>query len=233
MSTGTATFRPGSELPYHIHEVSEAVTILEGEASFSVQGRTYRLRRFDCIHIPARVAHRVLNGSENSQFVAHWAFATPAPVREPVKDRFVYRERGFGDPEPGDPEHIVRMSDAPMYELAEGTRFWDLFAGRLGSVGICGGYGEFNPGSSLPCHIHEYDESITIVSGEAICEVMGRRYQLGGCDTAFVPQGRPHRFLNQAPGLMAMIWVYAGNEPERTVVDTRYCLGALKWERAG
>jgi len=60
---------------------------------------------------------------------------------------------------------------------------------RFGSVGICGGYGEFNPGSSLPCHLHKYDESITIIKGEAICEVAGKRYLLSDCDTGFVPEG--------------------------------------------
>jgi hypothetical protein len=31
---------------------------------------------------------------------------------------------------------------------------------------------------------------------------------------------------------MAMIWVYAGGEPERTIVDTGYCTGVLEWKRA-
>jgi len=31
---------------------------------------------------------------------------------------------------------------------------------------------------------------------------------------------------------MAMIWVYAGSEPERTIVDTGYCTGHLKSDRS-
>ncbi len=45
--------------------------------------------------------------------------------------------------------------------------FSDSFAGRFGAVGICGGYGQFAPSSSLPCHTHHYDESVTIITGEA------------------------------------------------------------------
>ena len=78
--------------------------------------------------------------------------------------------------DPKDPEHISRFRTAEKYELAEGTQFFDLFAGRFGSVGICGGYGKFQPGTSLPCHIHDYDESITIVEGRG--HLRGRRATL-------------------------------------------------------
>ena len=231
MSTGTATLVPGTRLVYHKHTFSEAVTILRGDASFAVEGRTYHLCPFDCIHIPCGVAHQVENASDNAELVAHWAFATSVPSRELTKDDFVVEDRQLGNPRAGEPEHIVRFADAPKYELAGGTQFCDLFAGRFGAVGICGGYGEFNPGCSLPCHIHDYDESITIVAGEAICEVMGQRYQLKNCDTAFVPRGRAHRFLNASGDPMAMVWVYAGCEPDRIIIDTRYCAGSLHWTK--
>jgi quercetin dioxygenase-like cupin family protein len=226
MSTGTATIAPGQCLPYHMHSFSEAVTILEGEALFEVEGRSYRLASLDCIHIPAGVAHTVFNPSHEEPLLALWAFATATPSRDLVSTNFRKQDRSLQDPETWDPEHIIRVSKSPSYELAEGTEFYDLFAGRYGAVGICGGYGTFEPGSSLPCHVHEYDESITIVEGEATCEVAGRRYQLSGCDTAFVPQGKPHRFVNESGGVMAMIWVYAGSEPSRSIVNVERCLHA-------
>lgn len=232
MSTGLAIFGPNAILPYHRHGFSEAVTILEGEALFAVEGRQYCIRPFDCIHIPAGVAHQASNSSAGQSLVALCAFASPVPTREMVTDRFSLDDRSLDDPQAGNPEHIVRYSRAPKYELAEGTEFCDLFGGRFGAVGICGGYGRFQPGSSLPCHIHHYAESITIIEGEAACEVMGRRHHLSRYDTAFVPAERPHRFLNEAAKPMAMIWVYGGSEPERTIVDVRYCQGLAKWEEA-
>lgn len=228
LSTGTATFAPCAELPYHVHGCSEAMTVLSGSGVFEVQGRSYRLGRLDSIHFPTDIPHRVVNSSRHEPLLIHWAAATAAPAPEFVLDRFAVRNRNLGKPQPGDPEHIARFSEASMYKLASGTRFYDLFAGRFGAVGICGGYAEFDPGSSLPCHMHQFDESITIVAGEAACEVFGKRYRLSDCDTAFVPQGRPHRFLNQSQAMMAMIWVYAGSEPERTIVRTGYCDGTLR-----
>jgi quercetin dioxygenase-like cupin family protein len=233
VSTGTATFPPGAELATHLHGFSEAITILAGEIDVHVQGRCYRLSRLDSIHLPAGIAHRLVNPSASSEAVTHWAFASAEASQQLVNEQFAAENRGSGQPAPGDPEYITRISAAVPYPLAPGTRFYDLFAGRFGSVGICGGYGEFEPGTSLPCHTHQYDESITIITGQAVCQVAGKRYSLAGCDTAFVPEGRPHRFLNQSDALMAMIWIYAGSEPERTLVATAYCDGSLVWPLKG
>jgi quercetin dioxygenase-like cupin family protein len=229
ISTGTATFEPLAELPYHDHDCSEAITLLAGEANVLVDGRAYDLRALDCMHIPAGVAHSVRNRSANSRLVAHWSFATAEPARRFVEGSAVRAIRGLGKPEPGDPEHISRFQEAATYELSPGALFRDLFKGSLGSVGICGGYGRFQPGASLPCHFHEYDESVTIIEGTALCLVEGNRYQLSGYDTAFVPVGKPHRFINESETEMAMIWVYAGSEPERTLVEPEYCIGSLAW----
>jgi len=229
VSTGTATFEPLEELAYHQHDCSEAVTLLSGEAIVLVDGRAYKLRELDCIHIPAGVSHSVRNESADSRLVAHWAFATAEPSRRFVEAPRLQTVRGLGKPEPGDPEHISRFQETATYELSPGALFRDLFKGSLGSVGICGGYGRFQPGASLPCHFHEYDESITIVEGTALCLVQGNRYQVGGYDTAFVPTGKPHRFINESATDMAMIWVYAGSEPERTLVEPEYCVGTLPW----
>lgn len=229
VSTGTALFQPGLELPYHTHESGEAITILQGQAEVSCSGRTYRLRRLDCIHVPAGVPHRVRNPSTDEAMLAHTAFASSSPTRAFVHDRFEEMNREFGIPESGEPESIRRFEKTEFYELAERTKFYDLFAGRFGSNGICGGYGEFAPGASLPCHVHKFDESITIITGEAICQVAGQQYKLAGYDTAFVPEGRPHRFINNSDKIMAMIWVYAGSEPERTLVSTGFCDGTTAW----
>lgn len=228
-STGMATFQGGAELPYHVHEVSEAVTILAGGARVLIEGRAYKLFPFDCVHIPAGMAHSVVNAAADAEMLAHSAFASSRPARKFLQNGYPRENREYSDPVPGDPETITRFHGSVVYELAAGAFFRDLFARRLGAVGICGGYGRFAPGSSLPCHIHEYDESITIVSGDAICLVQGKEYQLSGYDTAFVPRHQPHRFVNRSDKPMAMIWVYAGDEPDRVLVNSDYCSGDQIW----
>jgi len=231
-STGLARFAPGAVLPWHFHRFSEAVTIIEGRARVVIEGRAYRLDPRDCVHIPAGTIHLVQNDDSTAGLVAHWAFATAQPSRELSDREFPMDERGYGAPSESDPETIVRYLPSLVYELAPNSFFIDLFAHRFGSVGICGGHGRFLPGASLPCHIHDFDESITIIGGHAVCLVQGKRYELSGCDTAFIPRGIPHRFLNQSDGKMAMIWVYAGSEPDRRIVASAYCSGELPWPGA-
>lgn len=228
-STGIARFESGAYLPYHAHKFSEAVTVVEGIAIISIEGREYRLHPKDCAHLPSGIAHQVANESAHEPLIAHWSFASAKPTREPVNRTFSIVARGDANPAPSDPETIVRYRTEAVYELSKSAFFLDLFARRYGAEGICGGHGRFLPGASLPCHTHDFDESITIVAGRATCLVQGRRYELSGCDTAFIPKGLPHRFLNLSHEEMSMIWVYAGSEPDRRVVDSQYCSGELAW----
>jgi putative monooxygenase len=228
-STGVARFQPGALLPYHVHQFSEAVTVIDGTARVLIEGRAYQLGPRDCVHVPAGIAHQVQNDDPAKALLAHWAFATASPVRELTDRFFAIDDRGSGNPSEKDPETIVRCKNDAIYELAKDAFFCDLFAHRFGAVGICGGYGRFLPGASLPCHTHDFDESITIVKGDADCLVEGKKYELSGCDTAFIPKGLPHRFLNNSKEEMAMVWVYAGNEPDRKIVDAGYCSGSLVW----
>jgi quercetin dioxygenase-like cupin family protein len=228
-STGMATFEPAASLAYHVHEVSEAIIILSGVADIFIEDRQYRMSPYDCVHVPTGVAHSVVNASMDAELRVHSSFASAQPARTFVDNNSPGKSAKLYEPPANCPEAIVRFNQARVYELAAGAFFRDLFARRLGSRGICGGYGRFEPGSSLPCHIHEYDESITIVDGEATCQVQGREYALSGCDTAFVPRRRPHRFINHFNGAMAMIWVYAGDEPDREIISADYCSGKLIW----
>jgi quercetin dioxygenase-like cupin family protein len=198
---------------------------LSGQAHVLVEGRRYLLRPYDAMHVPGQTTHQVINPSGETPAVLFSTFASATPTRELVPGPFAVVERSATDA--SCPENLTRFDTAPVYELSARAFFRDLFARRLGSRGICGGYGIFEPGASLPCHIHGFDESITIGTGRAISQVAGREYELSNCDTACIPQGRPHRFINRSDQPMAMIWVYAGDEPDRTLVDPGYCEGVL------
>jgi len=225
LSTGTTEFRPGSAMPPHRHTFSEVLIGLGGSPRVQVGTRRYHLGRYDALHIPAGVVHSVQNPANGPPAVLHWSLASAEPTRELADQPGPIRDADA--PGPGDPEALLRFAATPAYELAPATEFRDLFARRLGSRGICGGYGRFQSGASLPCHYHHYDESITIVEGRAVCQVAGREYHLSDNDTACIPTPAPHRFINRSDGPMAMIWVYAGDEPDRVLVDPGYCEGRL------
>ena len=227
-STGLARFKPGAQLPCHKHECGESITVLQGECDIAIEGRIYRLTPCDSIHVPAGMAHGMKSLEPSTDLLAHVAFSSATVTRELVTTSFSERDLRDAVASRKGGEALSRFSRAEEYELSAKALFRDLFAKRLGSKGICGGYGRFAPGASLPCHTHLYDESITIVEGGATCLVAGRRYSLSGCDTALVPQGLPHRFINETNEPMAMVWVYAGDEPERVIVDNAICSGERK-----
>jgi quercetin dioxygenase-like cupin family protein len=230
-STRLSVLEPGGRSDLHNHGFSKALTVVQGEAEVQVEGRAYRLDSLDCVHIPALVSHSVSNADPKIPLIVHTAFASPQVTQRSTTQVFPVKELGRNSPLATDPETILRSSTSTTYELSENAFFHDLFARRYGAVGICGGYGRFLPGASLPCHTHNYDESITIVKGAAVCLVAGRQYELGRYHTAFIPKHTPHRFLNHSENEMAMIWVYAGDEPDRDIVDAGYCSGSLTWAR--
>lgn len=225
LTTCAAVLLARKKLPYHTHPTSEAITAVSGVAAVYVEGRRYVIQAYDALHVPAEVAHSIESLSPAAPVILHTAFPTGEPTRTFVEDSFKVMEASETTSEV--PEHLVRFDTAPRYELGPGVAVCDLFAGRFGARGLCGGYGFFPPGTELPCHYHEFDESITIVQGTAVCQVAGKEYELADLATICIPRGRPHRFLNRSSRPMVMIWVYAANEPDRALTDSGYCDGSL------
>jgi len=224
LTTGIVTFMPGAQLPYHKHPHGEAITLLAGEAEVEVEGRRYRLRALDNVYIPAERAHFAFNPSASKPAMFHIAMNTHAPSRTLVPAPAPTRSMPDDATGVAGAERVSRHASTPWYEPNPGARFQDYFNRDLGSVGMSGGYGEFTPGGRLPCHLHDFDESITIVEGTATCVVEGRRYALSDCATALAPRGRCHYFINLSDRPMAMIWVYAGDLPQRLVLSEQCCL---------
>jgi len=220
LTTGLVTFEPNAKLEYHTHPVSESITVLSGTAVVAVEGREYSLGLLDTIVIPRGLAHAAWNASASGRAVVHVAQASDAPSRELISTPF--ERRGMPSESTNLPgkERVTRFNTATRFEAGPGTSFIDHFNQRLmPGIEMSGGYGLFQPGGRLPAHFHDFDESICIIQGTAICVVEGRRYPMANCATALEPRGRVHYFINESKEPMAMIWVYAGPVPERIIVD--------------
>ncbi len=224
LTTGLVTMSPGATLDYHTHECAESVTLLSGALDFEVEGRRYSLTALDNITIPRGLAHAALNPSATGRCELHVALASDTPGRTLVESNF--SQRMLPDDSTGSPgaERLTRYCTAPRFDLGTGTSFIDFFnADLMPGLEMSGGYGLFQPGGRLPAHVHDFDESICIIDGLAVCVVEGQRYELANCATAHVPRGRVHYFINETDSPMAMIWVYAGPLPKRIVVAETCC----------
>jgi len=223
LTTGLVAFKPGSRLPCHKHPVSETLTLLSGTAVVAVEGREYALGPLDNIVIPRELAHATRNPSSSERSVLHVAMASASPTRELVSTSFDRREMPNESTGVAGKERVTRFGTAPRFEAGPGATGIDYFNQELmPGIEMSGGYGLFQPGGRLPAHFHNFDESICIIQGTAMCVVEGRRYQMANCCTALQPRGRVHYFINDTEKPMAMIWVYAGPVPERVMVD-EYC----------
>jgi quercetin dioxygenase-like cupin family protein len=221
--TGLLRIAPGARYPHYSRPCTEALTVLEGEAALEAEDRRYPLGVLDNATVPAQLPRRVVNVSATETATFHVALAASTPVQAWVNARFTPVEQPAALKGRDGGERITRSDPDARYEFGPRSMFQDYFGAELRSPGICGGFGFFEPGARLPCHRHEFDASITIIQGTATCIVEGRRHDLEGNATALVPQGRCHYFINLTLDPMAMIWVYAGDHPDRIVTDESCC----------
>jgi 2-keto-3-deoxy-L-rhamnonate aldolase RhmA/quercetin dioxygenase-like cupin family protein len=221
LTTGIVTFTPEARLDCHTHPCSESITVLEGEAEITVEGRVYRLGPLDNIVIPRWLPHAARNPDPAKTARLHIALAMSIPERELVSREFALAEMPADSIGLPGAERVNRFASSPRsFGVGPGAEFVDFFNAELiPGIEMSGGFARFQPGGRLPAHLHDFDESICITDGEANCLVEGRRYSLSGCATAMVPRGRVHYFVNNSSKGMDMIWVYAGPMPERIVVD--------------
>jgi quercetin dioxygenase-like cupin family protein len=78
----------------------------------------------------------------------------------------------------------------------------------------------FAPGTGLPVHSHNVEETVLILAGDAIAEIDGEQFDLVAGEATWVPAGIPHRFLNRGDSPMRIYWVYGGREVTRTITAT-------------
>lgn len=222
LTTGIVTIAPSASLTYHTHTFTESITLLKGWALGVVEGREYELEHLDNVVVPRGLAHQFRNLSGQEPAVFNIALASDIPARTLVADEFPREAMPATSIGMNGAERVNRFRTAERFEAGPNTSFIDFFNEKLmPGVEMSGGYGLFQPGGRLPAHVHDFDESICIIDGEAVCIVEGRRHMMKDCATALQPRGRVHYFINESRDEMAMIWVYAGPSPIRIVVDER------------
>ncbi len=224
LMTGIVTIQPETLLEYHTHPCSESITVLDGEFEIAAEGRVYRLGPLDNIVIPRWLPHEARNPDSSNVARLHVALAMSVPQRDPVSHTFQRTE--MPNDSTGTPgfERVTRFALAERSgSIGPGTEVINFFnASLMPGIEMSGGFGRFSKGGRLPDHLHDFDESICIIRGNATCLVEGRRYTLSDCQTAMVPRGRVHHFVNEEEDKMDMIWVYAGPMPERIIVEPSF-----------
>ncbi len=221
LTTSIVTFECNAVLDCHMHPASESITILEGCLEVIVEGRVYFLEQLENIVIPRWIPHMARNPDPDKPVKLHSAIAMSEPKRELVSIDFKLMKMPSDSTGTPGMERVNRFESAKRdFNSGPQTEFIDFFNDDLmPGIEMSGGVARFEPGGRLPAHLHDFDESICITSGEATCFVGENRYILSNCTTAMIPRGRAHYFINESKATMDMIWVYAGPMPERITLE--------------
>ena len=116
---------------------------------------------------------------------------------------------------------VLRPAEIPARQRGGGASTIPLVSKQVGAKDFLNGITRFGPGSVIAEHIHNCDESVVVLEGDAIVHIDGVAYDVTVGDTSFVPAGIPHYFENaSATGEMAIFWTYSSVDATRTIVAT-------------
>ena len=116
--------------------------------------------------------------------------------------------------------HIIDFEKQNPIDRGTGVKTVPLAGKWIDSTSLTNGVTMFDPGAAIARHYHNCDESVTILEGEAACEVDGEVFAMKAFDTTFVPAGIPHRFWNESDAPMKILWTYASVSVTRTFTET-------------
>lgn len=116
---------------------------------------------------------------------------------------------------------ILHPAALPVKDRGNGIRTTPLVTAGVGSTQMLNGITTLDPGAAVPLHFHNCEESVLLLTGDAIATIDGIEHRLFAGDTSWIPAGVPHFFRNvSASEPMSIFWTYASIDATRTIVAT-------------
>lgn len=116
---------------------------------------------------------------------------------------------------------VMRPDQIKSYDRGGGARTTPLVSPGVGATSFINGITEFAPGTAIPFHSHNCEESVMLLQGHAFLDIEGQEHELKPFDTTWIPPNIPHRFRNMSSEEpMKILWIYASPAATRTLVET-------------
>lgn len=116
---------------------------------------------------------------------------------------------------------VLRPDHIKSHDRGGGARTTPLVLPSIGATSFINGITEFAPGTAIPFHSHNCEESVMLLEGHAILDIEGQEHVLKPLDTTWIPPNIPHRFRNiSKTDPMKILWIYASAAATRTLVET-------------
>ena len=203
LNSGSATVAPDGGLPYHTHPTGELIICVSGQADVFVVGRKYRLNAFDAIHVPDGVAHGLKNDS-GQPAIMHTVFPTGTPEREFFDYGWEVVDRTSTDESV--PESLVVHGEAQAVSLGELAEVSSLTDPNDPDRDVAARVVRLSPGGELDLPAENYDQSLFLAAGSAVCEVGEERFEMASCcDTVCVRAGQAKRLRNDGDETAAVM----------------------------
>ena len=116
--TALLTLGAKASYPFYTRPFSEAIVLIEGEASVDVEDRSYRLKPFDAMTVSPHVPRRVVNLSAVRPSVLHIALASSTPDQTWVNGRYITGEQPTSATGQLGCESLIRNNTTARFEFS-------------------------------------------------------------------------------------------------------------------
>ncbi|MBV6305491.1 cupin domain-containing protein [Candidimonas humi] len=117
---------------------------------------------------------------------------------------------------------VLRPSDLPRHDRGGGASTTPLVGPSCGASAFINGITSFGPGTEIPFHSHNCEESVMLLEGDAMLDIEGQEsLRLQPLDTTWLPPNLSHRFRNLSnTQAMKILWIYARIDATRTLTES-------------
>jgi quercetin dioxygenase-like cupin family protein len=116
---------------------------------------------------------------------------------------------------------VLRPSQMATHDRGGGASTTPLVGPSIGASAFINGITSFEPGTEIPFHSHNCEESVLLLEGDAVLDIDGQVIALRPLDTTWIPPLVSHRFRNlSATKPMKIFWTYARVDATRTLTET-------------
>jgi quercetin dioxygenase-like cupin family protein len=117
---------------------------------------------------------------------------------------------------------VLRPAEMPTHDRGGGASTTPLVGPSVGAMAFINGITSFAPGTAIPFHSHNCEESVMLLEGEAMLDIDGQAsVRLQPLDTTWLPPNLSHRFRNLSDTQpMKILWTYARLDATRTLTES-------------
>jgi quercetin dioxygenase-like cupin family protein len=116
---------------------------------------------------------------------------------------------------------MIRENDRPTIQRGGGAVTTQMVTPECGAGALLAGFTTLPPGTAIPLHFHNCEETVLVLEGSPQVEVDGALSRVSPGEVVWQAPEIPHRFINDSEtDTVRIYWTYASAEATRTLVET-------------